>query len=390
MTLVTSQAVGAKGDGKTDDTRALQHGLDLVGSAGGGVLSLAPGRYLVEGRLEIPSSVTLQGTAHAPATWQDGRGATLLAVADEGKEDGEPFLTLRTNATLQGISVFHPNQPKSLPPKPYPWAVRGIGDNCSLTDVTLVNPWQAVDFGTHPAGRHLIRDLYGMPLHRGLFIDQCFDIGRVENVHFWPFFSATEPWLTYTSQNAEAFIIGRTDWEYMLNCFCISYRIGYRFIRTKAGSPNVVLTQCGSDVGPNAVRVEDCQGHAGLSWVNSQFMTGVEIAETNTGPVKFTACGFWGIPGTEHHIRTAGKGHLTLTGCHFNGWAQKDRNAACIRASGGGLTVTGCDFMDAGKRQIELGSGVEVALIYGNRLRGGAKITNAIGDAAQIALNAER
>jgi hypothetical protein len=36
--------------------------------------------------------------------------------------------------------------------------LRGIGDNCSLVDVLLVNPSQAVDFGTHPAGRHLIRN----------------------------------------------------------------------------------------------------------------------------------------------------------------------------------------------------------------------------------------
>ena len=41
---------------------------------------------------------------------------------------------------------------KYNPPTPYPWTVRGIGDNCSLVDVLLVNPYQAVDFGTQPAG----------------------------------------------------------------------------------------------------------------------------------------------------------------------------------------------------------------------------------------------
>ncbi|HVM49052.1 MAG TPA: hypothetical protein VMU04_13560, partial [Candidatus Acidoferrum sp.] len=53
----------------------------------------------------------------------------------------------------------------------------------------------------------------------------------------------------------------------------------------------------------------------------------------------------------------------------------------------GGLTVTGCDFMDIGKAQITLEPGVEAALIFGNRLRGKEQITNRAGGAAQIGMN---
>ena len=97
---------------------------------------------------------------------------------------------------------------------PYPWTVRGHGDNLSLIDVLLVNPYQAVDFGTLSAGRHYINGLYGQPLYRGLFIDQCYDVGRIENVHFWSFWGGWDsPLYAFIRSEAIAFILGRADWS---------------------------------------------------------------------------------------------------------------------------------------------------------------------------------
>ena len=62
------------------------------------------------------------------------------------------------------------------------------------------------------------------------------------------------------------------------------------------------------------------------------------------------------------------------------------KHAAEIARSGG-LTVTGCDFMDLGKAQITLEPEVEAALIYGNRLREKPLITNRAGSCAQIGMN---
>lgn len=90
---------------------------------------------------------------------------------------------------------------------------------------------------------------------RGDFL--IFDVGRIEHVHLWPFWGGWEGELgRYTREHGIAFVMGRTDWEYLHNCFCIGYRTGYQFVATKAGAPNAVLTQCGSDIGPCAVRVE--------------------------------------------------------------------------------------------------------------------------------------
>jgi hypothetical protein len=280
---------GAAGDGKQDDTPAFEAALKAAAQAGGNVVRVPRGNYLIQGTLDVPENAVLEGYFRAPTARTQTRGSTLLAVAGAGNPEGQPFITLHQNSMLSGLTIFYPGQKQTNPPVPYPWTIRGIGDNCSLVDLLLVNPYQAVDFGTHPAGRHCIRGLYAQALYRGLLIDQCYDVGRVTDVHFWPFWGGWEGDLgQFTREQGIAFVIGRTDWEYLTNCFCIGYKLGFQFVRTKAGAPNAVLTQCGSDIGPTAVRVESVQDHAGISFVNGQFMAGIEIAESNNWPCSTT------------------------------------------------------------------------------------------------------
>jgi hypothetical protein len=378
---------GATGDGTKDDTAPFQGAMKAAAESNYGVF-VPCGRYLIKGHLEVPANVQVEGVFSGPSGRTQNHGSVLLAVAGAGEANGKPFITMSACSTLRGLTVFYPDQKMKKPPTPYPWTIRGWGDNISLIDVLLVNPYQAVDFGTQPAGRHFIQGLYGQPLYRGLFIDQCYDVGRVENVHFWSFWGGWDGELyDFMKSEAIAFIIGRTDWEYLSNCFCIGYRIGFHFVQTPAGSPNCVLTQCGSDLGPTAVKVESSQTHAGLSFMNGQFMAGVEIAESNNGPVKFTACGFWGIASTDHHAKLSGNGHTTFSNCHFIGWGQKDVKAPAIHAKRGGITVNGCDFIDLGKAQLTIEPEVDAALIYGNRLRGKELIANRAGTKSQIGMN---
>ena len=384
------RAFGAVGDGVSDDTAALQAALDACAQQGGGLVFAPTGRYLIKGHLDIPDHVVLEGVWRAPTARSQYHGTTLLAVADAGQEEGTPFITLHANSTLHGLTVFYPEQVDANPPKAYPWTIRGIGDNCSIVDVLLVNPYQAVDFGTYPAGRHLIRGLYAQALRRGIFVDKCFDIGRISDVHLWPFWVDGGEVRKFTLAQGEGFIFGRTDWEYVRDSFCIGYAVGFRFTAFKDGPGNVLLTQSGSDVGPQAVVVEAVQDHAGVSWSNCQFMAGITVKEGNRGPVKFTGCGFWGVADTTSHADLAGQGTYTFNGCHFVSWGQRDPQAPCLLARSGSLLVTACDFTEADKPQITLQEGVTSAVITSNRLRGGAKITNHSQGDVQIGLNAAR
>lgn len=366
----------AEGDGSTDDTHSFQNALDACERAGGGTVYVPPARYNIEGHLSIPPCVTLRGSFESPPTTTDKEGSTLLAFEGRGNANGTPFITLQRNATLMGIQVFYPKQTRDI--VPYPWCVRANGDNTSLQNVLLVNPYQAADFGSVvPAGRHYINGLYAHALKTGLFVDKCYDVGRVENVHFWPFWTTDEKVMDWTKQNGTAFIIGRTDWEYMNNCFAISYNVGYHFVAREDGPGNAILTQCGSDIGPLAVKVDEVQSHSGVSFLNSQFMAGVQVSEHNTGPVKFTACGFWGYGKTDWHALLAGQGQVTYTACHFTQWGQVNPKSPAIIVDSGSVTINGCDFLDNdNKVHIELMPEVQSAIITNNHFQSKPQIIN--------------
>ena len=380
---------GAAGDAKTDDLEAFSQALQAAGEQGAGVVWVPPGEYLISGHLDIPRNVTVKGIWEAPPRSTKG-GSVLLAVEGAGQEDGPPFITLHENSCLSGLAVLYPEQKDENPPVPYPWCVRGIGDNCSIVNVLLANPYQAVDFGTHPAGRHYINGLYSQALRRGIVVDKCFDVGRISNVHLWPFWKISGKCRQFTYEQGEAFIIGRTDWEYMSNCFCIGFQIGFRFVARNDGPGNAVLTQCGSDVGPVAVQVDQCQPHSGLAFVNGQLMATVRVAPTNAGPVKFTSCGFWPVKETGRQADLEGRGHVTFSACHFAGWDNESKGEPAIWANCEGLTVTGSHFLKPDANHIVLGEQVKAAVIGMNRFHGPARIDDRSDGDVQIGLNAEQ
>jgi len=377
---------GAKPDGVTDNTDSFVAALKQAGSMHGTIVFVPSGVYLINGTLSIPASTALQGV-NVVRSRQLG-GTRLLTVHGKGNEEDTPFISLGTDAGVISLEIFYPEQ--NFPPIPYPWTIRGLSDDATVIDVTIFNPWKAVDLGTITGGRHFVRGLYAQPLQIGLYIDNTFDVGRVEDVHFWPFWSADQKVLNYTANHVTAFLIGRTDWEYMVNCFSISHRIGYHFIAGKNGPGNAVLVNSGADEPGLSVLIENSQSHAGISFVNGQFMGGANITDTNEGPVKFTNCGFWGVHRiTNTHLYASGKGTIFLLGSHFTQWAQVNSTSPAIvtRGKDASIIVQGCDFMDTEHPQISLESSIEAAIITGNRCRGGVKIENNVGDHAVIASN---
>lgn len=382
---------GAKGDGVTDDTAAFTAAMAAVAEKGGTV-SVPVGNYMIKGHLTVPAMVTLEGIWKIPTARTQHKGSTLYAVEGAGSEDGPPFITLSPNSTIKGITIFYPDQkPDDI--KPYPWCIACAGgDNSSIVDCLLVNPYQGVDFGSRPSGRHYIRNLYGQPLRRGIYVDKCFDIGRIENVHFWPFWNwdaatGIQDWL---AKNGEAFIFARTDWEYVFNTFCFGYGIGYRFIQSKDGAMNGNLLGLGADACNIAVLVEASQP-PGLLFTNGEFVslsgdrpTEVVVRESHAGVVQFSNCSYWG---PAHQIaRIAGTGTVSFNGCNFVHWDYQKKDAPAIEVFGGNLIVNACNFM-TDSPQVTLRDKAQSAIVTANRMTGPLRVTNRSAANLQVGLN---
>lgn len=378
---------GAKADGVTDDTAAFTKALEAV-SKNGGTVHAPTGNYMIKSHLVLPGNVTLEGVWTIPTAFSQMKGTTLLAVEGAGSETGPAFITLNINSCLKGVTVYYPDQ-KADKIVPYPWCVAGAGgDNMSVVDCLLVNPYKGVDFATNASGRHYIRNLYGQPLKIGISVDKCYDVGRIENVHFWPFWKLEV--MDWMAKNSEAFVFARTDWEYVLNTFCFGYGVGFRFTQSKDGCMNGNLVGIGVDAAVTSVIVEQCQ-IPGLLITNGEFVAfggdrpcEVVVNDTNTGVVQFSNCAYWGM--SDQIARIGGTGTVSFTGCNFVGWDTKQKKTPAIEQSGGNLIVNGCNFNGASP-QISITGQAKSAIVMGNRAGGPMAIFNASKADLQMGLN---
>jgi hypothetical protein len=364
---------GAKGDGKTDDTSAFQKALEAAGRDGGGVVYAPRGNYFFSGHLNVPRAVTLKGiweSVPAHNGVRDGSaakptddGTTFLVTENEGNEDGPPFILLNDNSTLKGVVLYYPKQDPAEEPKPYPWAIALRGKNPAVLSVEMLNPYNGIDASRNE--RHLVRDVHGQPLRRGIFVDAIYDIGRIEDVHFNPWWSVRPRLFQWQQEHGEAFIFGRSDWQYVLNTFCFGYNIGYKFIETESGVCNGNFLGLGADDCYTALVVEN-SAPMGLLISNGEFVsfhgpdpTMVRVEASNSGSVRLVNCAFWGP--CNQIARIGGRGTVGFSDCTFVQWDRHKEGRPAIQAESGTLLVRGCEFRED-KPQFKVADGVHAVL----------------------------
>ncbi|MBN1124048.1 MAG: hypothetical protein JXA82_03510 [Sedimentisphaerales bacterium] len=392
---------GAVADGKTDCTAVFQKLLDQAGAAGGGIVYVPAGQYAVKSNLVIPGGVTLEGTFTAPPSNRHDRfpnyhGSVLLAYAGRGSKDGKPFIQLAGNmATVKGFIVHYPEWKQSdVPPVPYPPCILGRGfDNLAVIDCCLINPYEGIRF--ERAGRQLVRNVYGYPIWRGFYVDECYDIGRMENCHFWPFgvnYRHDDPFCEWVNVNGVAFEFARTDWHYVINTFCFGYGVGYKFSQSERGACNGNFLGIGADSCRRAVLVEQGQppgilitnGELVGRW-GSEDSVCLEIAKDANTKVSLTNCSFWG-PIDKCVLLKAPGSQFTANACHFLHWDNANKGSAAIELEAGKAIIQGNTF-GHGDVNIRVAKEVKSAIIMGNQAEDGLTVENNAGKKTQILAN---
>lgn len=395
--------MGAKADETTDATAAIQAALDAAGKAGGGVVELPAGRYRVNGNLAIPAGVTLQGTYRVPPTItkkdEKPTGTVLLAYAGRGSQEGKPFIGLAgSNAALMGVAVIYPEwRQTDLPPVPYPPCVESHDtENVAVSECCLLNPYEGIKFVR--AHRHLVRNVTGYPSWRGIFVDECYDIGHIENVHLWPFgvtYQPEDPYCKWVNTQGVAFELARTDWHYVSNTFCFGYGVGYKFSESKHGSTNGNFLGIGADCCQRAVLVEQAQA-PGLLITNGEFVgrwssndaVCFEVGPKASGKVSLVNCSFWGPIDRCVWLRSP-TGSFSASACHFVHWDCRKAGSPAIQVEAGKAIVQGCTFEEVGKLHVQAQEKVKSLIALGNQANGGFSIDNHAGKRVQAMANEE-
>jgi hypothetical protein len=387
---------GARGNGTTDDTAAIQRALNEVGRTGGRAC-LGPGRFLVKGNLRIPPGVTLQGVTEAPV-WSDPlKGSVILATGGRDDETGPALFELGHSSGVRALTVWYPEQ-QATNIRPYAWTFHLQGHDNTVENVTLVNAYNGIRIGPEGNVRHRIRSVYGCVLRRGLQVDACSDIGRIENVqfhcHWWSAPAVGGDWKPvheYMWKHCEAFIFGRTDWEYVNNTFVYPVKVGYRFVQTEAGAANGQFCGIGADEAQVCVKVEAIQP-MGLLISNGQFvcMHGDErievlIDHTCHGSVRLVNCAFWGP--ARQCVVSHSRSFVSLSDCYLSSSGrEKNPGVFLVEADAGKLQVRGCSF-GSDEPSIALKQGLEHAIVTENNGVRGVEILNELGARAVLANN---
>ncbi|MFA7692622.1 MAG: hypothetical protein GX117_05670 [Candidatus Hydrogenedentes bacterium] len=386
---------GAVADGVTDNTAFFQEAMDEAEKNRGGIVEVPAGRYRFEGNLQIPSNVSLKGIfSYAPshAGIRDAGqqqlpvyGSVLEPVASAGDAAGTPFITIQANGTVQGFTIHYPDQkPDADAPTPYPYTIAMRGNNPALIDMQLLNPYQGIDASENQ--RALVRNIHGQPIYIGIFVDIIYDIGRIENVHWNPWWTIHTKVYQWQLENGIGFLFGKTDWHYVHNTFCFGYNVGYKFFKSERGGTNGNFLGIGADDCYTSLLVEQSET-MGILITNGEFVsfhgpdpTMIRVEETHTGTVRFVNCAFWG-PARRNAV-IDGVGTVGFSNCSFMQWGYEEKAEGyntlplpSIDVLGGSILLNGNEFME-NKPQVHLGPKVERAIITDNLVNGKVSISN--------------
>ncbi|HIJ65498.1 MAG TPA: hypothetical protein HPP77_06045 [Candidatus Hydrogenedentes bacterium] len=389
---------GAAADGKTDDSAAIQRAIDAAAAKGGNVY-LPPGEYCVAGSLEVKRGVTVTGVHEAPVGFT-GLSATIIrATGGKGNDDFEApaLFELRDSSAVRYMTVYYPEQDVD-DIQPYPFTFHMYESDNTVECVTLINSHKGIRVGPEHNCRHRIRSVHGCVLRYGIWVDNTWEIGRVENCqlhpHWWASPKLGGDWrkvTKYMAENLETFVFARTDWEYVTNNFIFSAKIGYRFIHTKHGECNGHLTACGADGTQTALQVDRIQ-RMGLLITGGEFVSlagddpcQIRVMESSDqGSIRFVNCAFWGMENRVALLR--GASYVSFNDCYFTNWKKGVDENHLIVAETGRLQLNNCTF-DTHHPAVMLGQGLAHAVVQGNNGVNGVTIADNTGGKAYIAGN---
>jgi len=156
--------VSADRTGKQDVSAVLQKALDLAGDAGGGVVYLPAGKYLLARAVDVPAGVELRGASSVAQREQAGLSKGTLILARHGESDSpntaDALITLKSkNAGVRGLRILYPDNSFLSGVKKYSYAIRGRASDVYVVNVAVTAAYNGVDF--RDCDGHFIKKLVG-------------------------------------------------------------------------------------------------------------------------------------------------------------------------------------------------------------------------------------
>jgi len=239
---------GAKGDGKTDDTAAIQNAINAAVAARGGSVLFKVARYFTTGTFVVPAGVVLCGAIEGPFDVAGVNPAvTAIAPTLLVTNASAPFITLQgLGAGVADLLFHYPNQIKTTASAPtvYPYTIQitsAVG--AKVVRSTVTNAYNFLDI---QLGRVMAQDLFIGAFNIGVNIDHTADFVTLHNLHngvFWDEVeSASYPTAidTWVLNHGTALVVGRMDALEVHDFFVFSRFTGMLL----TSSPDTTISGC--------------------------------------------------------------------------------------------------------------------------------------------------
>jgi hypothetical protein len=370
---INVRALGAKGDGKADDTPAFEEAIRRA-AAGQGAVFVPKGFYRLSKPLTL-ENIGMRGPD--PGAWVADTDALPVLVP---QQRDAPCIVMKAGASLKGICIRYDweREPEAGPP-----AVLVTGIGAYLSQLKLMYPWDGIMAdGENNIGRLNIADVFIVaPRNIGVRVTGTWDVPTVTNVEVWnlgPVPRALEKGI--------GFDLGKNDLIRMTDCFVFAMNIGF-LLRDEIPGCKIrggtwgVLTGCSTDYcsigievrGENTVSVG-----GGTYWNHHQsLIVDGERARVRVAGAELKSNG---APAVE--VRRAD--HTVISGCSLLRPMEKFQFPA-VHLTGGRVTLTGCHLQST-TEGIVIERRIASALAQGNTIEtaAGKAIINRAAPPAKV------
>jgi len=311
---------GAKADGTTDNTNAIQSALNQASVDGGGIVFLAPGKYKVLGNLDIPSNVELKGATDI-GSLPMGPGSVLEVYAGRNSPTDRPFLRLAPNSGIRGFTINYPEQVSSQLPNiaKYPYTIQGMGSNVYIINVGFRASTYGIDLFTNKCDNHYVDWVSGHFFDIGIQVGGGSQNGKVYNTMgklngyssgheskwgSWPnsIVGTADAIYDYGAKNLDVLVLGNCQNQLLYNNFEYGAYRGIFFTNSDGAGPTGKCVGLGLD-GTTIPIYVDGMGATGFDLINTQVVshgkTNSSFIETTAGynsRISFFNADFWNTP----------------------------------------------------------------------------------------------
>lgn len=327
---------GAKGDGKADDTGAIQAALTKARTIPrGATVVLPPGGYRVTRTLTIENALL---TGLGAGGWPADRGPMPTLVVDH---TGGPCIHAMDAASIHGINFEHYH--KGQQARKFGPTILLSGNGISVTNLRIHQPYEGIMAdGKSNIGRLNIENIFIINARMcGVYVTNTLDIPTLRNVEVW-----NPP--DYALQNCIGFKLGKNDLLRMDNCFAFKCKVGYLFVDDseklgieKSGATWGQLVGCSSDACAEGIVVEAAsalQITGGSLWCHH---TSMRIK----GPGRIVVSGVEMQANGDSQLIIEDCENVTVSGCRFGKASHSWKGVYAVRFDGGNnIILNACNF----------------------------------------------